>query len=170
MSLPSIERWIQVRRPCSRDSRVLVHHGAVLIERFAADYDVGESHVVTVDAGVEHSYRAVLDVDLFRSRIIRTLYLVRGLSARGPLTLRDMTRMGFVVLDEDPGTEIVLGLVRRFWLAQGGVRRVEAADFGEFSEPGYVRVLRLLDAHPSGAPIEWVTASAAQPIGDLLVI
>jgi len=151
-------------------SASLVHHDAVLLERFAADYDVGESHAVTVNAGIDQCYRSVLAVDLFRSRIIRILYRIRGLPTKDPLTLRDMTRSGFVVLDEDPGTEIVLGLVRRFWLAQGGVRRVEAADFGEFSEPGYVRVLRLLDAHPSGAPIEWVTASAAQPIGDLLVI
>jgi hypothetical protein len=120
---------------------MLVHHVAVLIERFAADYDVGESHVVTIDAGVDHCYRAVVAVDLSRSRTIRILYRIRGLSTEGPLTLRDMTRSGFVVLDEDPGTEIVLGLVGRFWLAKGGLRRVEASDFVEFSEPGYVKAV-----------------------------
>jgi len=115
------------------------HHGVVLIERFAADYDVGESHIVTVGAGVDHAYRSVLGVDLFRSRVIRILYRVRGLPAKGPLNLRDMTRWGFVVLDEDPGTEIVLGLVGRFWLFKGDLRRVEADDFVGFSEPGYVK-------------------------------
>jgi hypothetical protein len=116
-----------------------VHHGVVLIERCAPDYDVGKSHVVTVDASADYSYRSVLAVDLFQSRIIRILYRVRGLPAKGPLTLRDMTRWGFVVLDEDPGTEIVLGLVGRFWLFKGGLRRVEPGDFVEFSESGYVK-------------------------------
>ena len=111
----------------------------MLIERFAADYDVGESHAVTVDADVDHCYRSVLAVDLFRSRIIRILYRVRGLPTEGPLTLRDMTRWGFVVLDEDPGREIVLGLVGRFWLAKGGLRPVESFDFVKFSEAGYVK-------------------------------
>jgi hypothetical protein len=138
-------------------SRVLVHHGAVLIERFAADYDVGEVHVVAVDADVEHSYRAVLAVDLFRSRIIRMLYLVRGLSAKGPLTLRDMTRMGFVVLDEDPGTEIVLGLVGRFWQVKGSLRRVEASDFVEFFEPGYVKAAMNFRVEPAGPGRSTVT-------------
>jgi hypothetical protein len=116
-----------------------MHHGVVLIERFAPHYDVGESHVANVDAGVDRCYQAVLAVDLFRSRIIRILYWVRGLPSNGPLTLRDMTRFGFVVLDEDPGREIVLGLVGRFWLAKRGPRRVEANEFVEFSEPGYVK-------------------------------
>lgn len=118
---------------------VLVHHGAVPLEHLAPNYDVRESHVVTVKAGADLSYQAVLGVDLVRSRVIRILFRVRGLPMKGPLTLRDMTRLGFVVLDEDPGTEIVLGLIGRFWLARGGLRRVEASDFVEFSEPGYIK-------------------------------
>jgi hypothetical protein len=134
-----------------------VHHGGVLIERFAADYDVGESHVVTVDAGVDVCYQAVLGVDLFRSRVIRILYRVRGLPAKGPSTLRDMTRWGFVVLDEDPGTEIVLGLVGRFWLVRGGLRRVEPDDFVEFSEPGYVKAAMNFLVESSGPDRSTVT-------------
>jgi hypothetical protein len=105
---------------------------------------------VTVDAGADHSYRSVLTVDLFRSRIIRMLYRVRGLSAKGPLTVRDMTRLGFVVLDEDPGTEIVLGLVGRFWQAKGSLRQVEASDFAEFSEPGYGKAVMNFLVQPAG--------------------
>lgn len=71
-----------------------MHDGEVLIERFAADFDVGEFHVVDVNAGADHCYRSVLAVDLFRSRIIRVLYRVRGLGTKGPMTIRDMTRWG----------------------------------------------------------------------------
>jgi hypothetical protein len=118
---------------------VLVHHCVVLLERFAAAYDVRETHAVTVDAGADLAYQSVLGVDLVRSRVIRILFRIRGLPTKGPLTVRDMTRLGFVVLDEDPGTEVVLGLVGRFWLAGDGLRRVEASDFVKFAEPGYIK-------------------------------
>jgi hypothetical protein len=111
----------------------------VLLERFAPVYDVRESHSVLIDTGNDLSYRSVLAVDLVRSGVIRALFRVRGLPTKGPLTVRDMTRLGFVVLEEDPGTEIVLGLIGRFWLARGGLRVVEASDFVGFSEPGHVK-------------------------------
>ena len=129
----------------------------MLIERFAEDFDVGESHVVTVDADVDQCYQAVVGVDLLRSRIIRILYRVRGLPARGPQTLRDMTRWGFVVLDEVPGTEIVLGLVGRFWLFKGDLRQVEPGDFVEFSEPGYVKATMNFLVESSGPGRSTVT-------------
>ena len=160
------EVWVTLRH---RES-VLVHHRAVLIERFAADYDVRESHVVTIDAGADLSYRSVLGVDLVRSRVIRILFRVRGLPTKGPLTLRDMTRLGFVVLDEDPGTEIVLGLVGRFWLARGGLRRVEASDFVEFSEPGYIKAamnFMVESAGPSRSRVTTETRVVATDPGSL---
>lgn len=85
------------------------------------------------------------------------LYRVRGLPAKGPLTLRDMTRLGFVVLDEDPGSEIVLGLVGRFWQAKGSFRRVEASDFAGFSEPGYVKAVMNFQVEPAGPGRSTVT-------------
>ena len=38
--------------------------------------------------------------------------------------LSQLTDFGFVLLDEDPGTEVVYGLVGRFWQPRGGLRRV----------------------------------------------
>jgi hypothetical protein len=147
-----------------------VHHGAVLLERFAADYDVRESHMVTIDADADLSYRSVLGADLVRSRVIRILFRVRGLPTKVPLTLRDMTRLGFAVLDEDPGTEIVFGLVGRFWLAKGGLRRVDASDFVEFSEPGFIKAamnFRVESASPGRSTVTTETRVIATDPGSL---
>ena len=35
--------------------------------------------------------------------------------------------------------ELVVGGVGRFWQASGNIRRVEAADFAGFAEPGYAK-------------------------------
>ena len=71
--------------------------------------------------------------------MIRLLFALRGLPRRQPLILQDLSTSGFVVLGEDPGTEIVLGVTGRFWRARGGLRRVGPDEFASFTEPGYAK-------------------------------
>jgi hypothetical protein len=45
---------------------------------------------------------------------------------------------GFVILDEVPNEEFVIGVAGRFWRPDGGrCLDLTADDFGEFSRPGY---------------------------------
>lgn len=92
-----------------------------------------ERHSIVVEASPPRSYAAARNVDMGNSRIIRSLFRVRGLPAR--LTIDDMTRLGFFVLGERPGEEFVLGVVGRFWTPTGQVRSVDPAAFTGFSEP-----------------------------------
>ena len=46
---------------------------------------------------------------------------------------------GFVILGEDPGREVVLGTIGRFWTPSGGMRAFAAAEFAGFSEPGWAK-------------------------------
>ena len=64
---------------------------------------------------------------------------LRGLPRKRPLTLRDIAGVGFVILGEEPGTEIVLGVTGRFWRAKGDLRRIGPEDFPSFAEPGYAK-------------------------------
>jgi hypothetical protein len=72
---------------------------------------------------------------------VRTLP-ARGLGSRrasdhAPL-LDSFVRMGFACLGAGDH-EMAYGGVGRFWEPSGGLRRVEAADFAGFAEPGYAR-------------------------------
>jgi hypothetical protein len=63
-------------------------------------------------------------------------------SRRSPgstLTLDDLVRGGFVILEEEPGREIVLGLIGRFWSTKGPIRRVEPAEFAAYDETGMAK-------------------------------
>jgi hypothetical protein len=55
----------------------------------------------------------------------------------------DALRGGFVLLAEEPGSEIVLGLVGRFWAFFGSppVSIASPRDFLAFGEPGYARTV-----------------------------
>ena len=111
----------------------------VLIDRFLPRYDVHERHKIRVAAPRDHAYHALMEVDFFRSTLVRILFGLRGLPRERAVGLSQLTDFGFVLLDEDPGTEVVYGLVGRFWQPRGGLRRVSRDEFASFSEPGYAK-------------------------------
>lgn len=120
----------------------------MLIDRYLPDFDVHERHHTLVDAPPEETYAAVRRLDLTRSRTVRRLLAARAIPGmirarrrprRESLTIDDLTRGGFVILEEEPGTEIVLGVVGRFWSAQPGVRRIEPSEFAGYDEPGVAK-------------------------------
>ncbi len=122
----------------------------MLIEGLLPIYDVREHHAIVLRADPRRAYRAVTEVDLSRSLVIRMLFGLRGLPSTRPLTLLDLTKLGFVVLDEDDGNEIVLGLIGRFWLVRGGLRRLDPGEFACFSEPGYAKAVWNFRVEASG--------------------
>ena len=111
----------------------------MLIDRFLPIYEVSKHHQVEVATASGRAYRAVVELDLSRSPMIRLLFALRGLPRRQPLTLSELARAGFVILGEEPGIEIVLGVTGRFWRARGGLLRVGPDEFAAFTEPGYAK-------------------------------
>jgi hypothetical protein len=119
----------------------------LLIDRFLPEYDVVEHHEVQVDARIESTYRAVKDIDLARSRIVLALLAVRGLptlftGAVKPsrrLGFDELLQAGFVVLAEESNSEIVLGIVGKFWRLTSGIHRIEPDEFSAFDTPGFAR-------------------------------
>jgi hypothetical protein len=119
----------------------------VLIDRFLAQYDEIEHHDVEVDAPVERAYRAVKELDLARSPVVQALLAVRGIPSlftgavkpKRRLGLAEIIQSGFVVLAEEPGRELVLGIVGRFWQLGSGVHRIEPDEFTGFDELGFAK-------------------------------
>lgn len=110
----------------------------MLIDDYAPDYDVASRHEIDVCAMPDAVYAAVRKLDLSRSLVIRILFRLRGLPTRG-LTLETFLRRGFVLLDEVPRQELLLGLIGRFWTLRGGLQRFEPAAFRLFEKPGYAK-------------------------------
>ena len=127
----------------------------MLIDDFMPAFDVSERHESAVRASPDRTYRAMRGIDFARSRLTLALFAARAVIAlaqprqarqvygslfrRRGLTLDDLGRVGFVVLGELPGEEIVLGVVGKFWKPGSGLRSVEARDFVGFAEPGYAK-------------------------------
>jgi hypothetical protein len=109
------------------------------------DYDVHEVHSTRVGASANELHRVLFEVTANEVWLFRALMVVRGLGARGadgsrPL-LETAQEGGFAVLADEPGRELVLGVMGRFWqLRQRSIRPIRSpAEFATFAEPGFAR-------------------------------
>ena len=106
---------------------------------------------------------AACEMDLWQSVIIRSVFRGREMllgshpdNVRRPRTLLAQAReLGWAVLGELPGREIVLGAVTRPWVANPIFRPLPAHEFAGFHEPGFARIVWTLRADPI-SPIESV--------------
>jgi hypothetical protein len=119
----------------------------MLIDDHLPHADFAERHALRVHAPPERAYEAARRLDMSGSLLVRSLFALRSLPAlfsgkreRGEkglgVTMDGLLRNGFVLLDERPPHEFVLGLVGRFWTPAGGIERIHPAEFAMFDRPG----------------------------------
>lgn len=141
----------------------------MLIESFAPDPDAAESHKIEIAASCETVYRTLWTTDLGSSPVVKgllalrsmpkfvlglgrlcanqkitlqTLKFVLGLGRRRAsqkITLQALIDAGFGRLAEDPGREIVLGVVGRFWQPAGAILPYNQENFLGPVPPGLAR-------------------------------
>lgn len=117
----------------------------ILIDQIMPTYDRREIHHKEIDAPPAAIWDAIHDLSGNELRVMRTLMGLRTLGRRrddsGRTVLEGFKRMGFRPVAEDPGRELVVAGIGRFWKLSGGLRRVEDRDhFTQFDEPGYAKV------------------------------
>jgi hypothetical protein len=147
-----------------------------LLDRFMPDYDVVDSHHIRVAAPAEITLAAASSMDLLQSPLIRCIFKVReftmGTKAqpemREKALIEQVKSLGWKVLAQNQGREIVFGAVTQPWLADVVFRPLEADEFASFREPGYVKIAWTLRADPMGS--DWsvfcmqTRAKATDPI------
>ena len=79
--------------------------------------------------------------------------------------LRGMTKAGFVPLAERPD-EVVLGVVGRFWTADGGIRALSPAEFAGFAEPGFAKAVMDFRVEPAPGGTILTTETRIQATDD----
>ncbi len=110
----------------------------MLIDDFMPSYDFTETHDIRIRATAENVYRALNEVDLCESAIVRWLFRLRGLPTE-KMTLRELRRLRFETLDESKNQELLLGLAGRFWTLTGNLQKINSNNFREFNEKGFAK-------------------------------
>ncbi|MGE6759829.1 hypothetical protein ACQKGO_17565 [Corallococcus interemptor] len=134
-----------------------------LIHQFMPDCDLREVDGVATTASPERTWAAVRAMDLndvpfirwlFALRLLpeRVLARLRGTSVRRPPRMRieDIVAPGngFLLLAEEPGRELVIGAIGRFWRPRIDFVGVTPGDFTSFSNPGFGKLTWNLRVDP----------------------
>ena len=127
-----------------------------LLDQFMPEYEVAERRHVRVAAPAAITLSAAAHTDLQQSRIVRAIFRARELvlGAQPDVEtlptglLPQMMSIGWRVLAEQPGREIVVGAVTQPWLPNVVFRGLAPEEFRAFREPGYVKIIWTLRAEP----------------------
>ena len=130
-----------------------------LLDRVMPRYDIVERHHVAVGASADITFGAACKQDLMSLPVVQSIFKARELilgsdpdTARRPRGLLELTKsIGWGVLAEVPGREIVMGAVTQPWHANVVFRPLPPDEFAAFNEPGYVKIVWTLRADPRGA-------------------
>jgi len=127
-----------------------------VLDRFIPNPEVSEHHAITIQAPADVVMLSAKSLELLSSPVIRAIFRARELALGGvpdrrphPTTLYDqMLSIGWGVLSERAGREIVFGAVTQPWLAAPAFRSIPADHFDAFCEPGFVKIVWTLRAEP----------------------
>jgi hypothetical protein len=130
-----------------------------LLARFMPVYDVVDRHHIHVAAPADVTFAAACEQDLMAPPVVRAIFTAREIvlgalpdTAAHPRGLLALTRsIGWGVLAEVPGREVVMGAVTQPWEANVVFRPLPPDEFVAFNEPDYVKIVWTLRADAIGA-------------------
>jgi hypothetical protein len=145
--------WLRFGSP----KRASIQENDPLLDRFMPSYDVAERHHARVDAPAEITLAAAREQDLLASPIVRGIFRARevilGAAAserRRDGLLAETLSLGWGILAEVPGHEIVVGAVTRPWESHVTFHALPPDEFAAFREPGHVKIAWTLRADALG--------------------
>ena len=157
------------------------------IDEFAPHFDVAVVHSEVFRAAPADCYRAATEVDLFEAPLVRALLGIRALPRRvagrvrgrpstalapevssSTFRLKDLVGLGWILLGENPGVEMVLGQVSRPWRAVADPTDAPTApdEFTRFNVPGYAKIATSLRIDPYGNDSSIVTIETRVALTD----
>jgi hypothetical protein len=121
-------------------------------------YEVAERHHVRVAAPADVTLAAAREMDLQQSSVVRAIFKGRELllgatpdtRPRPRGLLAEVQSLGWGVLAEVPGREIVVGAATKPWEPNVTFRALSPDEFAAFREPDYVKIAWTLRADPIG--------------------
>jgi hypothetical protein len=127
-----------------------------LLDRLMPRYDIVERHHIGVAAPADAVLAAAREVDLQGSWIARAIFRAREIllgaepdaGGRPHGLVAETTSLGWRVLAEEPGRELVVGAVTRPWEANVTFEGLAPEAFAAFDDPGYVKIAWTLRADP----------------------
>lgn len=127
-----------------------------LLDAVMPEYDVRLHHAVTIHAPAAVAFDAMCHTDFERSPIVQALLRARAVILRAKPTtekmphalLDQLQRIGWQIVAQESGRELVFGTVTQPWQANPVFRGLPPDEFARFDEPGYAKIAFTLRVDP----------------------
>jgi hypothetical protein len=147
--------WLQYGHPAAPSAE----DADPLLEQFMPVFEVAERHHIRVAAPADVTFAAACEQDLMAVPIVRAIFRAREIvlgaepdTLTRPRGLLALTKsIGWGVLAEVPGREVVMGAVTQPWYADVVFRPLPPHEFAAFHEPDYVKIVWTLRADAIGS-------------------
>lgn len=128
-----------------------------LLDRFMPRYEICGRHKIRVAAPPQTTLCAATETEFESSALVRGIFRARewilgskpDSKVRPHGLLAQTQSMGWGVLAEVPGREVVMGCVTKPWEPNPVFRPLRPGEFAAFQEPGYVKIAWTLRADPA---------------------
>jgi hypothetical protein len=145
--------WLRYGKETSRGGR-----RDPLLDRFMPTYEVREHHQTKVAAPAEVTFAVARELDMQRSGLVRAIFRGRELLLGSEPTKRERPKdflseviaLGWRVLAEEPGRELVMGAVTQPWEVNVQFRGLAPEEFVAFNDPGYAKIAWTMAVDPTG--------------------
>jgi hypothetical protein len=129
-----------------------------LLDAFMPDHEVVERRQIDVAADADTTFDVACNTNLGESAVITALFKMRELIFGHPSNMPvlpdaladKMKAIGWTVLAEVPGREIIFGTATQPWATDVGFRAIPPDQFAAFNEPGYVKIAWTVGTDPIG--------------------
>jgi hypothetical protein len=142
----------------------------MLLDDWMPAYDVAARYERVIEAPLARVWQACLDSRPDRNFLVRLLFALRRFSFRRepdrPLQ-ENLSRSGFLLLEQCDCQEIVRGVAGRFWALSGGVVRLESPEaWRSFAVEGSARSAMCMRVEAAGkAQTRVITETRVQTFG-----
>ncbi|NOT73595.1 MAG: hypothetical protein HOP08_01615 [Cyclobacteriaceae bacterium] len=107
-------------------------------EKYLPEFDFTETHSISIHQTPAKIFSLVDSIDIRESWLINFLFSLRGLGS-GRQDLKCILNGNFTVLEQQVGSEIILGLVGQFWKPQGNLKKLTPDEFNHFNTDGFLK-------------------------------
>ncbi|RYE45554.1 MAG: hypothetical protein EOP48_22090 [Sphingobacteriales bacterium] len=111
----------------------------MLIDKYLPGYDVKELHSISLNSSTTSIYETMLLSDI-RSPLMKLLFRLRGMP-NDLSRIEQLTNMGFIKLDEKPGTEVLYGMVTNSPTFNCCFSNISPADFIQKADTSIIKAV-----------------------------
>jgi hypothetical protein len=130
------------------------HEKDPLLDLFMPKYDVADRHRIYIAAPAEVALSAAKQLNWEDNLVVRTIFKAREMLLQSKPDavvrphdfLENVRSMGWRILAEMPGRELVMGAITKPWEANPTFTPLPPDEFADFQEPGYVKIVWTLRA------------------------